>query len=57
MHDLRWLEGMYAAGAAGWIDGLALHSYGFTDAPAAPPDPARLNFRRVELYRDIMLRP
>lgn len=56
MHDLRWLEALYAAGAADWSDGLALHSYGFTDAAATAPSPERLNFRRVEIYHEIMLR-
>ncbi len=56
MNDLAWLEAMYAAGAAQWSDGLALHSYGFVDAPDAPPSIDQLNFRRVELQREIMLR-
>lgn len=56
MNDLHWLEAMYAAGAAYWSDGLALHSYGFRDAPATAPSATRLNFRRVELQREIMLR-
>ena len=56
MNDLHWLEAMYAAGAADWSDGLALHSYGFRDAPATAPSATRLNFRRVELQREIMLR-
>ena len=56
INDLLWLEAMYAAGAADWSDGLALHSYGFAEAPAASPSVTRLNFRRVELHREIMLR-
>ncbi len=56
MNDLHWLEAMYAAGAADWSDGLALHSYGFADAPVTAPSATSLNFRRVELHREIMLR-
>ncbi|MCY4527399.1 MAG: hypothetical protein OXB89_12430 [Anaerolineaceae bacterium] len=50
-NDLLWLEDTFAAGAANWIDGLALHSYGFADRPQAPPGRDRLNFRRMELQR------
>ncbi len=55
-NDLMWLEALYAAGAAQWSDGLALHSYGFTQPPGVRPSADRLNFRRVELHREIMLR-
>lgn len=36
------------------FDALAVHTYGTTFAPADPPDPQRINFRRVELLRGIM---
>jgi hypothetical protein len=38
------------------FDALAAHTYGTTFAPADPPDPQRINFRRVELLREIMLK-
>ena len=56
MNDLLWLEEMFAAGAADWIDGLALHSYGFAEAPDSPPAGDRLNFRRAELQRETVRR-
>ena len=56
MNDLLWLEESFAAGAADWIDGLALHSYGFTEGPEAPSARDRLNFRRTELQREAIQR-
>lgn len=53
--DLEFLQAMYAAGAASCFDALAAHSYGLTFPPDDPPDPAVINFRRVELLRQIML--
>lgn len=55
MNDLRYLEGMYAAGAADYFDGLAVHTYGFTFPPEAEPGEGVLNFRRVELLRQVMV--
>jgi hypothetical protein len=56
LNDLEYLEDMVQAGAAEVMDGLAVHSYGFKFPPEEPPDPAALNFRRVELLRAIMER-
>ncbi len=55
MNDLDYLRGMYAAGAANFFDGLAAHAYGLTFPATAAPGPELLNFRRVELLRDIMV--
>ena len=55
LNDLIYLEEMYAAGAADHMDGLAVHTYGFNFPPETEPAPDLLNFRRYELYRDIML--
>ena len=55
LNDLIYLEALYEAGAAAHFDGLAVHTYGFTFPPEAEPGPARLNFRRVELIREIMV--
>lgn len=55
INDLTYLEGMYQAGAAGYFDGLAVHAYGLTFPPMSEPDLSALNFRRVELLRDIMV--
>lgn len=56
LNDLEYLDQMYAAGAADYFDGLAVHSYGLTFPALAEPGPDILNFRRVELVRDVMLR-
>lgn len=55
LNDLTYLAGMYDAGAASYFDGLAVHAYGLTFPAHADPDPAILNFRRVELVREIMV--
>ncbi|MEM7332810.1 MAG: cellulase family glycosylhydrolase [Chloroflexota bacterium] len=55
LNDLIYLDGMYAAGGADYFDGLAVHTYGFKFPPDSDPDPELLNFRRVELIRNIML--
>lgn len=54
MSDLIYLERMYQAGAASHFDALAAHAYGHTASPDAPPASDAINFRRVELLRDIM---
>lgn len=56
MNDLAFLERMYQAGAGEVMDGLAVHAYGLSYAPDEPPAPEVLNFRRVELWRDLMTR-
>jgi hypothetical protein len=55
MNDLDYLRALYAAGAAGTFDALAMHPYGFTAPAGEPPEPDRLNFRRAELLRQIMI--
>lgn len=55
LNDMVYLEEMYAAGAAEVMDGLAVHTYGFKFPPEFEPQPDLLNFRRVELLRDIMV--
>jgi hypothetical protein len=56
INDLIYLENMYQAGAAAYFDGLAVHVYGLTEAPEAEPGTEQLNFRRVELMREVMVR-
>lgn len=55
LNDLTYLQEMYEAGAAPYFDGLAVHVYGLTFPPEFEPSPDVLNFRRVELMRQIML--
>ena len=54
LNEFDYLSAMYQAGAGEYFDALAMHTYGYHDAPAAEPDPERLNFRRAELLRQIM---
>ena len=54
MSDLEYLQAMYDAGAASYFDALAVHAYGLTYPPDDPPDPQVINFRRVELLREVM---
>jgi len=53
--DLAFLQSMYDAGAAPYFDALAVHAYGLTFPPDDPPDPDVINFRRVELLRQVMV--
>ena len=55
LNDLDFLRDMYAAGASAFFDALAIHSYGLLEPPAAQPADDKLNFRRAELLREIML--
>lgn len=55
LDDLLYLQGMYELGAKDYFDALAIHTYGFTTPPDAPPDPRQLNFRRAELLREVMV--
>lgn len=55
-NDLLYLDDMYSAGAASYFDGLAVHTYGLTFPTEAEPAADILNFRRVELVRDVMVR-
>lgn len=54
-NDLAYLQGMYEAGAAAYFDGLAVHVYGLTFPPQAEPGDQILNYRRVELQREVMV--
>lgn len=55
LNDVLYLEKFYEAGAKPFFDALAMHTYGFTEPPEAPPAPEELNFRRAELLRDVMV--
>jgi hypothetical protein len=55
LNDLLYLRALYEAGAAASFDALAVHTYGFTTPPDAEPAFDRLNFRRAELLRAIMV--
>lgn len=55
LNDLTYLQMMYDAGAKDYFDGLAAHAYGLQAPLSEPPDPNQINFRRVELLRQIMI--
>jgi hypothetical protein len=56
MNELVFLQRMYEAGAREAFDILAAHAYGGTASPDDPPSPISLNFARVELLRQVMVR-
>jgi hypothetical protein len=56
LDDLRYLQEMYDAGAGDYFDILAVHAYGWKWPADMPPDPNEVNFRRVELLRQVMVR-
>lgn len=55
MNDLVYLRRMLAAGAGQVMDGLAVHAYGWDRPAGDPPDPQVINFRRVELARQLLV--
>ncbi len=56
LNDLIYLESLYEVGAYEFFDALAVHAYGLTQPTDAPPAENELNFRRVELIREIIVR-
>jgi polysaccharide biosynthesis protein PslG len=52
--DVAFLTAMYENGAQGYFDVLFANAYGFNLPPEDPADPARLNFSRVLLLRQVM---
>lgn len=55
MEDLAFLQAVYDAGAAPYFDALAAHTYGWGFPADDPPAADKVNFRRVELLRPIMV--
>jgi hypothetical protein len=56
IEDTDFLNGMYAAGARGWMDALGVHNYGGNTPPERDPGDCGICFRRAELYRSLMVR-
>jgi polysaccharide biosynthesis protein PslG len=56
MDDLAYLDGLLDAEAGPFFDQLAAHPYGAHSPPDEAPDPLRVNFRRYELYDQLMAR-
>lgn len=55
INEIDFLKEFYRWGGKDYFDAFAVHTYGFKFPPDDPPDPDVLNFRRVELLREIML--
>jgi hypothetical protein len=56
MNEIDYWNKLYDAGVKGNFDIASANGYGLDQPPEAPPDPKVLNFRRVELIRDIMVK-
>jgi hypothetical protein len=56
LNELDFLDQMYVAGAKPYFDILSANAYGMDKPPADPPNKNTLNFRRVELLRQVMER-
>lgn len=54
LNDLIYLRQLYEAGGGPYFDALAAHAYGLAFAPEVDPSDDLINFRRVELLREIM---
>ncbi len=54
MSELLFLDAVYREGAAEWFDLVAVQPYGLGTSIGASPEPGDLNWRRVELVRDVM---
>jgi polysaccharide biosynthesis protein PslG len=55
LSELIYLRQLYAAGAAPYFDALAGHAYGWQSPFDEPPAPTQINFRRLDLQRQIMV--
>jgi hypothetical protein len=55
-NELEYLEGMYRAGARAYFDAMSANAYGTEFPPEDPPSREKLNFRRVELLHDVMVK-
>jgi hypothetical protein len=55
MNDLDYLRRMLDAGAGDYMDGLAVHAYGWQMPPDAPADPGTVNFSRTELLHQMLV--
>ncbi len=56
LDELSYLDQMYKAGAKDFFDIMPANAYGLEYAPDAAPDPKILNYRRVELLHDVMVK-
>lgn len=54
MDDMQYLASLYDAEAGPFFDMWAVHAYGGQVPPDDPPAPEKVNFRRVELVRELL---
>src|SRR5579871_914034 len=55
MEDVDWLNGLYDAGGAAYMDALGMHAYvGNQDPSSDPTTCSPMCFRDIELYRQVM---
>ncbi|MCK6625956.1 MAG: O-antigen ligase family protein [Anaerolineae bacterium] len=55
LNELAYLDQLYQAKANRWFDVVAGQAYGFDAEAGDPARPDALNFRRLELLREVML--
>lgn len=55
MNEIDYWNGLYDAGVKGNFDIATANGYGLDQPPDTPPSPDVLNFRRVELLREVMV--
>jgi hypothetical protein len=56
LNEMDYLQGMYDAGAQAYFDVMSANAYGKEFPPEDAPSRDKLNFRRVELLREVMER-
>lgn len=56
MNEFDYLQQMYDAGARGYFDAMSANAYGKDFPPEDPPSKEKLNFRRVELLHDVLVK-
>jgi O-antigen ligase len=56
MPEPRYLHHLLSLGAGAFFDIAAGQAYGFDQPPESPPAPDQLNFRRVELLHQVLVR-
>ena len=56
LNELDYLDRLYLAGAQPHFDVMLANAYGMDRPPTDPPSPTELNFQRVALLREVMVR-
>ncbi len=56
LNEFDYLQQMYDAGAGQYFDAMSANAYGKDSPPEEEPSREKLNFRRVELLREVMVK-